>query len=172
VTSLPISKIEKLLTTARRLAGFGDFKQAADLYERLLELPITDSLRAEVLESLALVEISAKNLRRAEALLHQALLLNADSSRLHTHLGVLFNSENKLGLALEALSRAISCDPTAELPHLYRGSVHEKLGEKYQALGSYFRAIAHAQSRGAWLDPKSIPRGLRDLVGHAMDYIQ
>jgi len=70
------------------------------------------------------------------------------------------------------MQRALQLAPDRYIARLDLGICQERLGERFPAMTSYFRAILMAQQRGAWMSEATTPPEVLRRVGHAMRYLQ
>ncbi|MFC3654589.1 tetratricopeptide repeat protein [Xanthomonas hyacinthi] len=74
------------------------------------------------------------------------------------------DAEGAEGVLQELLQR----QPDHYIAHLRLGELRAARGVGYEALGSYYAAIVHAQRQGRWLSEDSTAPALRERVGKAM----
>jgi aspartate beta-hydroxylase len=65
----------------------------------------------------------------------------------------------------------LSLAPRMFVPRLQLGIALEQLGQSHEALKAYFMAIASARAHGRWQDDATTAPALRDVVKHAVNYV-
>ena len=153
------------LTEAQRLLREGRFVEAERACEAMLERSPDD---VEALNVVALASVRKGLPVRAVALLERATSINPANPISFHHLGRAQETLGNLPAALKAIGEALRLKPNFYLARLHYASLLERTGEAARSAPQFARALNDAQARGQWVDPKTTPTGLRELVEHAV----
>lgn len=163
-----VSTLDSQLDVARMLAKQRRALEAAQTYTRVLELAPEN---VEALNFLGMHALNAGQAVHAIELFDRAAVLDAATPQVRCNLGVAYLAVNRLDQACQAFENALKVAPKFFLARLNYGHVLELLGRESEALRQYFSAITQAQSHGRWLDDATTAPALRELVKHAMEYV-
>ena len=142
----------------------------ADLAERAYQDILQSWPRqVEALNFIAMRLLRGGQQERALGMLREALAAQPDNPQTHHLFGLALAQTDQYVAAAEALGHALEFAPKFAVAHLHLGQVQEHLGQDFEALTSYARALNIAQPQGYWLGEASTPPGLRELVRHAID---
>jgi len=97
--------------------------------------------------------------------------LQGDDAQVLWRLGASLLRQQRFEQAQMALARTVELAPKAFVARLHYAHVLERLGQAHVALTQYFRAVTQAQAQGRWQSDAGTAPDLRDLVKHAMRFI-
>jgi aspartate beta-hydroxylase len=160
--------IDNLLAAARAHGAQGAVQQAAQAYERVLEIAPEHSEALHFIGQRALAE---GQYGKAKHMLERAVEQNGGDIQLLKNYGLACIGAQRLDEARFAFDRALTLAPDFFVAKLYLGHVLENLGHAHAALKEYFGAMMMAQAKGRWLSPETTAPALRELVVHAMRYV-
>jgi aspartate beta-hydroxylase len=146
----------------------GDAALAELHFARLLEQVPDD---AEALQFVASRHLSRGDASRAQAMLALAVETHPEHPDLLHQLGMVQMMTGDLAGAAENLRRCVDAAPNMFVARLRLGLALEQLGEMDGALLAYFGAVNSAQAQGRWMSDASTAPGLRQVVQHAMRFI-
>jgi aspartate beta-hydroxylase len=157
-----------LLAAAREQIGQGAISQAAQLYQRVLDIAPDHSEALVFLGQRALAE---GQYLRARQLLERAVGQDGGDVQLLNSYGLACIGAERLDEARTAFDRVLMLAPEFFIARLHLGHVLENLGDAHAALTQYFGAITRAQAKGRWLSPETTAPALRELVTYAMRFV-
>jgi aspartate beta-hydroxylase len=160
--------IADLLSAARRQAEQNAIAEAAHLYQRVLDIAPD---HAEALVFLGRRALNEAQYIPAKQMLELAVVQNGGDVQLLKNYGLACIGAQRLDEARFAFDRALTLAPDFFVARVYLGHVLETLGEPRAALKEYFGAIMQAQAKGRWLSPETTAPVLRELVTHAMRFV-
>ena len=160
--------IDSLVAAARLHVGQGAVLQADQLYRQVLDIA---SDHYEALNFLGQRALNDGQMLLAKQLLEKAVEQDGGDVQLLKNLGIACIGVERLDEARFAFDRALTLAPDFFIAKLYLGYVLECLGHGHAALKEYFGGIFAAQAKGRWLSPETTAPALRDLVRHAMRFV-
>jgi aspartate beta-hydroxylase len=160
--------IESLLAAARERVAQGAIPQAAQLYQRVLDIAPD---RVEALVFLGKRALGEGQYIAARQILERAVEQNGSDIQLLKDYGLACVGAQRFAEARFAFDRVLALAPDFFVAKLYRGHVLENLGHAQAALKEYFSAIMMAQAKGRWLSPDTTAPALHELVTHAMRFV-
>jgi aspartate beta-hydroxylase len=160
--------VENLLVAARAHVAQGAGLQAAQAYERILQLAPE---HPEALNFVGQRALAEGQFVKAKHMLERAVEQNGGDIQLLKNYGLACIGAQRLDEARFAFDRALTLAPDFFIAKLYLGHVLENLGHAHAALKEYFGAMMMAQAKGRWLSPETTAPALRELVTYAMRYI-
>jgi aspartate beta-hydroxylase len=160
--------IKNLLADARQQAGQNAIPEAAQLYQRVLDI-VPD--HAEALVFLGQRALREAQYIPAKQMLELAVEQNSGDVQLLKNYGLACIGAQRLDEARFAFDRALTLAPEFFVARVYLGHVLENLGHANAALKEYFGAIMQAQAKGRWLTPETTAPALHELVTHAMRFV-
>jgi aspartate beta-hydroxylase len=160
--------VENLLVAARLQAEQNAISQAAQLYQRVLDITPDHT---EALVFLGRRALNEAQYIPAKQMLERAVEQNGGDVQLLNNYGMACIGAQRLEEARFAFDRALVLAPGSFLARIHLGHVLENLGDAQAALKQYFSAITQAQARGRWLGPESTAPALQALVTHAMRFV-
>ncbi|WHZ20413.1 MAG: hypothetical protein OJF55_002562 [Rhodanobacteraceae bacterium] len=157
------------LEIARTHVRQGNLVEAERAYR---QVAATQPDQVEALRFLANAELSRGNPGEAVAILSRAAQVNRDDIWVLLELGVAYRSAQRMDEARSVFERALeSSQGRNTTARLLLANVYEQDDRPQMALLQYFRAILDAQAKRQWLDDATTEPGLRQLVKHAMRYV-
>ena len=159
---------DETLRMARMHAEQGSVLQAEQAYQRVLAMAPDNAEALNFLGARALVLGQAP---RAVQLLDQAFQHDAANPQLLKNLGLAYLVCERLDEARYMLDRALQFAPDFFVARLYLAHVLERIGRDHAALVNYFSAITQAQLKDRWRSDETTAPALRELVKHAMAYV-
>jgi len=132
------STLEETFTLAYQKHKENDFKEAENLYKKILEL---HPKHFETIFLLGSLSLQTNNLIRAKKLLRNASVINPKHSQTHNNLGIVLK---KLGERIEAINcfeKAIETNPKHPQAFNNLGTIHKELGKLIEAKNYYQKAI-------------------------------
>jgi aspartate beta-hydroxylase len=160
--------LDEALRAARTLAEQGQATQAEQAYAQVLTAAPEN---LEALTSLGLLALDQQQYGRAVHFFDIAVALDQGNAQLLKNLGMAFLGLQRLDEARFALDRAVQIAPDFFVARLHLALAQEGIGREQAALRDYFRAILQAQAKGRWLNDATTAPPLRDLVKHAMTFV-
>lgn len=145
-----------------------DMLLAEQSYWRALETKPDD---IEALQFLATEHLARGDVGKAIDLLTRVRNANPDDPATSHHLGAAQLDAGDLASATTNLQHALQIAPAMFVARLRLATALETLGRADEALRAYFRAVNDAQAQGRWLSDSTTTPALREVVNHAMDYI-
>lgn len=170
-SSLPFSfeSTSRELEIARTHVRNGRLADAEIAYRKALD---GHPDQAEPLRFLANAALSRGDAAEAVALLSRAAQTNRNDIWVLLELGVAYRSAQRMDEARSVFERAVESSQGGNTTaRLLLANVYELDGRPEMALLQYFRAILDAQANGQWLNDATTEPGLRQLVRHAMQYV-
>ena len=143
----------------------GELGPAHDLYRQVLGI---DASHPEALSFIATAALQTGDLRRAVALLEQAVASHPGNANLHKNLGIAYRAAGEAQRALAAFTRAVELKPDQVAALFNQAGLLHELGRDDEALTSFIRAFDAADSLGMFLDAAKIPAGIRSLAEQGM----
>src|SRR5438552_10463495 len=116
----------------------GDYAKALPQYEKVAELEQPDD-RLYVDWGLAYDQLNQPE--QALAKLKQAAAMNP-TAHVYSQIGMVYGKQGRNAEALEALARAEKFNPNFEITYVYRGGVHQNMGDLQAAIRDYRQALA------------------------------
>ncbi len=163
--SITNSELELARTHVRQ----GNLADAERVYR---QLAATQPDQVEALRFLANAALSRDEPGKAVAMLSRAAHANRNDTGVLLELGVAYRSARRMDEARSVFERALeSSQDRSTTARLLLANVYELDGRPEMALLHYFRAILDAQANGEWLSDSTTDPGLRQLVKHAMRYV-
>lgn len=157
------------LEIARTHVRQGNLADAERVYR---QLAATQPDQVEALRFLANAALSRGEPGEAVAMLSRAAQANRNDTGVLLELGVAYRSARRMDEARSVFERALeSSQDRSTTARLLLANVYELDGRPEMALLHYFRAILDAQANGHWLGDSTTDPGLRQLVKHAMRYV-
>ena len=157
------------LEIARTHVRQGNLADAERVYR---QVAATQPDQVEALRFLANASLSRGEPGEAVAMLSRAAQANRNDTGVLMELGVAYRSAQRMDEARSVFEQALGPghgrNTTARL---LLANVYELDGRPEMALLHYFRAILDAQANGQWLSESTTDSGLRQLVKHAMRYV-
>ena len=168
--SVPVKdgSLDEALRLARTLAEQGQVAQAEQAYAQVLTAAPEN---LEALTSLGLLALDREQFGRAMQLLDSAVALDQGNPQLLKNLGLAYLGAQRLDEARFNFDRAVQVSPEFFVARLHLALVEEGIGRGEAALRNYFLAILQAQAKGRWLSDATTAAPLRDLVKHAMTFV-
>ena len=158
-----------LAELARQHAERGDHASATQHYMKWLEFE-PDAI--EPLGFLGRQALMGNQLDRAIALLERAQSAQPDHAEVLQDLGIAYKRVRRNEEAMAVLRRAIELDPGQRRSRLHLAAMQESMGQNHDALVNYFAAVSTAQGKGLWRSRETTPKGLVQLVEHAIAVIE
>lgn len=146
----PAQTVQSLLARARDAQSRGDFRQAAEAYQRAVEL---EPSIPELWANLGLMYYESEQHPEAIRSFQQAIRLNPSLFVPQLFLGMEYLQSNKAEEALPYLESAVRLNPRD--PHAVRslGKAHALLGHNESATELYWKAVQLAPNEGGpWFD--------------------
>ncbi|HEY1877256.1 MAG TPA: tetratricopeptide repeat protein [Rhizomicrobium sp.] len=131
-------KVARLRQRAEEAAAAGQWRQAEDFYQRILELHRTD-LHAR--HMLAVMQLRQGRAQEALVLLAALCAEVPDDADVRTHHGLAQQGLGRHDAALADFDQALALNPAAALALLYRGGLLLEMGRAGEAVASYDRLI-------------------------------
>lgn len=156
------------LHAARAHAQQGSLLQAEQAYQRVLAAAPE---HAEALNFLGARALSLGQPQQALSFLERAARADPANPQLLKNLGLVYLDNDRIDEARVQLERALDIAPDFFAARLYLGHAHERSGNAHAALVNYFAAVTQAQLAGRWRNDATTAPIIRDLVKHAMVYI-
>ncbi|HEX6832213.1 MAG TPA: aspartyl/asparaginyl beta-hydroxylase domain-containing protein [Rudaea sp.] len=156
------------LLEARQFALSGDVLKAESAYRRILDAAPE---HPEALNFFALRALGLGAHEQAVQLLERAVAGGPADAQLLNNLGNAYRSCGRFDEARGAFARALETAPDFFIARLHLAHMLERLGQSHAALVNYFGAITQAQAKGRWLSEQTTAPMLRDLVRHAMAFV-
>ncbi|HIG54159.1 MAG TPA: tetratricopeptide repeat protein [Candidatus Latescibacteria bacterium] len=127
---IPLASDNGLLEQARRQSSRGAYRQAAQLFEQLLQRnPVSISAHA----GLAHASLKLGLIPQAINICTLGIAQDSTALELFNILAAVYSSDGRYGLAIQTLERALAQQPNFALAHLNIGGMHFKLGQFEQA---------------------------------------
>lgn len=173
MTSDPISTFESTtsseLEIARTHVRQGNLAEAERIYR---QVAVAQPDQIEALRFLANAALSRGDPGEAVALLSRAARVDRNDVWVLLELGIAYRSAQRIDEARSVFERALeSSQGRNTTARLLLAHAYELDGRSDMALLQYFRAILDAQAHGQWMDDSTTEPGLRQLVKHAMRYV-
>jgi aspartate beta-hydroxylase len=157
------------LEIARTHVRQGNLAEAERVYRQVVA---TQPDQVEALRFLANAALSRGNPGDAVAMLSRAAQTNRNNLGVLLELGVAYRSAQRMDEARSVFERAVELSQGGNTTaRVLLANVYELDGRPEMALPQYFRAILDAQANGLWLNDSTTEPGLRQLVQHAMQYV-
>jgi tetratricopeptide (TPR) repeat protein len=131
-----------LTACAPRTAGLEARREADDRFRRTTSLVSFDQAK-QAFES--------GDLDKARREIEAALARSDKEARYWTLLGRVEIEASRLERAIEALNKAVECDPSLAEPQYYLGIVHQRWGQSDKAIAAYLKAAELDSSRIAYV---------------------
>lgn len=145
---------------ALQLHQSGHLEQAEALYRQVLQ---AEPEHAEAIHFLGLIAHQTGKGEVAAELIDRAIRLNP-TSQMHTNLGVVLQSLQRMDAAVESYRRAISLDPSFADPQYNLGLLYQLLGRNDEAVGCYERVLSlDSRHALAW---NNLGEAMRELGRH------
>ncbi|MDR3387153.1 MAG: aspartyl/asparaginyl beta-hydroxylase domain-containing protein [Rudaea sp.] len=160
--------LDETLRTARALVERGQSLQAEQVYVQVLAAA-PDNL--EALTSLGLLALEQHQYGRAVHFLDGAVVSDPANPQLLKNLGLAYLGLQRLDEARFTLDRALQISPDFFVARLHLALAEEGIGREQAALRDYFLAILQAQAQDRWLNDATTAPPLRELVKHAMAFV-
>ncbi|MBQ0959465.1 aspartyl/asparaginyl beta-hydroxylase domain-containing protein [Ideonella sp. 4Y11] len=155
--------------TARTCMGTGRLPEALAILNRLVdEAPG----HVEVRNALAVLALSANDLRTARQHVHAALQSAPQDPLTLNQLANIQEAEGDAAGALASYRRLLGAQPALFAARLSCARLFEHTGELHTAVLHYARAIDDAQRQGRWLSESSTPPAMRAAVVHALSMVR
>lgn len=170
-SSLPFSfeSTNRELEIARTHVRNGRLADAEIAYRKALD---EHPDATEPLRFLANAALSRGDAAEAVVLLSHAAQTNRNDIWVLLELGVAYRSAQRMDEARSVFERAVESSQGGNTTaRLLLANVYELDGRSEMALLQYFRAILDAQTNGQWLNDSTTEPGLRQLVRHAMQFV-
>ncbi|TAN06063.1 MAG: tetratricopeptide repeat protein [Rhodanobacteraceae bacterium] len=173
VASTPSTMFESTtnsdLEIARTHVRHGALAEAEQFYRRVAN---KQPEQVEALRFLANAALSRGEVSEAVTLLSHAVQVDRSNTWVLLELGVAYRSAQRMDEARSVFEAALeSSHGTNTTARLLLANVYELDGRPEMALLQYFRAIIDAQTHGLWQNDSTTEPGLRQLVKHAMQYV-
>lgn len=158
------------LEIARTHVRQSNLAEAERVYRQVVA---TQPDQVEALRFLANAALSRGDPGTAVAMLSRAAQTNRNDLGVLLELGVAYRNAQRMDEARSVFERAVELSQGGNntTARLLLANVYELDGRPEMALPQYFRAILDAQTHGRWLDDSTTEPGLRQLVRHAMQYV-
>lgn len=157
------------LEIARTRVRQGNLAEAERIYR---QVAVAQPDQVEALRFLANAALSRGDPGEAVALLSRAARANRNDVWVLLELGIAYRSAQRMDEARSVFECALeSSQGRNTTARLLLAHVYELDGRSEMALLQYFRAILDAQAHGQWMDDSTTEPGLRQLVKHAMQYV-
>jgi len=167
-SSVSSPDVDAVLQAARQFAGQGQLLQAEQAYQRVLA---ASPEHPEALNFLGARALALELVPQAIELLARAARVDPANPQLRKNLGVAYLAADRIDDAREQLEAALQLAPEFFAARLYLGHVHERRGDAHAALVNYFAAVSQAQLQGRWRNDETTAPVIRDLVRHAIRFI-
>ncbi|WP_109125188.1 aspartyl/asparaginyl beta-hydroxylase domain-containing protein [Dyella sp. C11] len=160
--------VSALRERAHQALQAGDASSAEEHFRALLD--------SSALDIEALRFIASRHLQRGNAAAAITCLQTAhnaqpgDGDVLH-ELGMVQMVAGDLQGSAESLRKSVRALPQHFVVRLRLGTVLEQLGQRQEALITYFAAVNQAQALGRWMSDETTAPALREAVKHAMRFI-
>lgn len=161
----PEARVHHIAERAGRHAQMGEHSAALALYTELLGI---DPKHPEAINFVAITILQAGDVRRSIALLEQGVVAHPTDAMLQKNLGLAYRAAGAGEAALAAFGRAIQLKPDFVVAYLNRGALLMELRRDEEAIGTYLQAFEAADSTGLFLNPASIPPGVRTMAEKGM----
>jgi len=159
---------EAELRAARASVEQGSMLQAEQAYQRVLAaLPE----HAEALNFLGARSLALGRVPQAVELLERAARVDPANPQLLKNVGLAHLAADNVDAARVQLERALQLAPDFFAARLYLAHAQERGGDTHAALVNYFSAVTQAQIKGRWMNDATTAPVIRDLVKHAMIFI-
>lgn len=139
---LGLAAVTLLTACAPRTAGLEARQQADERFRRTTSLVSFDQSK-QAFES--------GDLDKARREVESALARSDKESKYWTLLGRIEIEASRLERAVEALNKAVECDPALAEPHYYLGIVFQRWGDSDKAIAAYLKASELDNSRIAYV---------------------
>ena len=157
------------LEIARTHVRQGNLAEAERVYRQVVD---TQPDQVEALRFLANAALSRGEPGTAVGMLSRAAEVNRNDLWVLLELGVAYRSAQRMDEARSVFEHAMELSQGGNTTaRLLLANVYELDGRPEMALPQYFRAILDAQAHGQWLNDSTTEPGLRQLVRHAMRYV-
>lgn len=157
------------LEIARTFVRQGNLAEAERIYR---QVAAAQPDQVEALRFLANAALSRGAPGDAVAILSRAAQANRNDIWVLLELGVAYRSAQRMDEARSVFESALeSSQGRNTTARLLLANVCELDGRPEMALLQYFRAILDAQANGQWLNDSTTEPGLRQLVKHAIRYV-
>ena len=160
----PEERVRLIVERAGAHAQRGELAAARKLYEQVLDI---DPVHAEALNFVAISAVQSGDARRGIELLERGVAAHPSDASLLKNLGLACRAGGRHAEALKAFAAAVTLKPDFTVALLNQGALLAELGRGQEALASYLRAFRAAERTGLFLDPASIPPGVRVLADKA-----
>jgi protein O-GlcNAc transferase len=118
-----------------------NYKQAAIMYKRALEIETNPEIQAQIYNNLGTALQSLNKLDEAIASYRSALSLRPDNTATHSNLGIALQNQDRLDEAIESYNNALKLDPNIAAVHSNLGNTLRKQGKLLEAIASYEKAL-------------------------------
>lgn len=162
-------QISVLADSAKALAKQGNWKDATEIYERVLDAA---PYHVQALNFLAARAMESDDAERSITLLERSIQAEPARARTHMNLGVALMHRGEFDAADNAFKEALRLKPSMVIADLYRGLLLEKRGLADQALAVFKYAWRRAPVLQRQLHDTSLPFTLRELLQHVSTQIQ
>ena len=157
------------LEIARTFVRQGNLAEAERIYR---QVAAAQPDQVEALRFLANAALSRGAPGEAVAMLSRAAQANRNDIWVLLELGVAYRSAQRMDEARSVFERALETSQGRNTTaRLLLANVYELDDRPEMALLQYFRAILDAQANGQWLNDSTTEPGLRQLVKHAIQYV-
>src|SRR5690348_12209027 len=161
----PDERVRHLAERAGRHAQSGEYAAALALYTELLGI---DAGHPDAINFVSITALQAGDVRRSIALLEQGVAAHPTDAMLQKNLGLAYRAGGAKEAALATFNRAVQLKPDFVVAYLNRGALLMDLGRNDEAIGAYLQAFEAADSTGLFLNPASIPPGVRVMAEKGM----
>lgn len=161
----PEARARQIAERAGQHAQSGEHAAALALYAELLGM---DPQHPEAINFIAITALQSGDARRSIALLERGVAAHPADAMLQKNLGLAYRAGSAAEAALAAFDRAIQLRPDFVVAYLNRGALLMELGRNDQAVSAYLQAFEAAENTGLFLNPGSIPPGVRAMAEKGM----
>ena len=168
-SAVPDERLRLLAERAATHAKRGELREARAVYEELLA---SAPDHPDALSFLAVAALQAGDAGRAVSLLERAVATHPEDAPLHKNLGLAYRAAGSLPRAADAFREALKRQPEFTVAWLNLGAVLGESGRRDECLSAYQRAFLTAEKGGLFLNPASIPAGVRVLVDKALSVLR
>lgn len=151
-----------LFRRGRELAGDGRYREADDLFRRVLE---QQPEHAGAMGFLGLNAYRRGEFEASERWLKRALEVTPSDALLHQNLGLVHRARGDHDAALACLDRALALRPDLPMAHVHRGLVLMRLQRDEAAADCLARAVALNPRLGDGVALKQAPVDLQKMLG-------
>ena len=161
--------LSSLTAEAENMLARGNVEDALAKFQRILDL---DNCNVPALNALGMYFISSRNHQRGFAYLELALAVSPENRVTLFNLGLGRLDTKEYPVALSYFNRVIGEKPDHYLARLHAANCAEKMGNMDVALANYYKSIIDAQGKGKWLNDATTGPNMREMVRHAMRYVE